>query len=290
MKVCTACSRFCKGEADICEICGQRICLENGISIFAPEVDQTDGYDPSYFTLLAELESKNFWFQQRNGIILDAISRYFKSAIKYLEIGCGTGFVLRGIQSRFPDWVIVGSELHSEGLRYATERVPDGCFLQMDARKIPFSLEFDLVGSFDVLEHIDDDTGVMRSVFDALKPGGGFIVTVPQHMFLWSQQDELAHHVRRYEPGEMERKLRQAGFDILRSSSFVTLLLPAMMLSRRTSKINNISIDPVRELKLGKFVNSLGRLLMGVDRHLMKLGFNLPIGGSRIVIARKPLQ
>ena len=63
----------------------------------------------------------------------------------------------------------------------------------------------------------------------ALRPGGGFFVTVPQHPALWSPQDEHAHHVRRYGGRDLRRQGRGGGFEVLRMTSFVSLLLPMMV-------------------------------------------------------------
>ena len=63
---------------------------------------------------------------------------------------------------------------------------------------MPFQGEFDIVGAFDVLEHIENDELVMQGVRNALRPGGLFLVTVPQYQWMWSALDEIVHHKRRY--------------------------------------------------------------------------------------------
>ncbi|MGH8061444.1 MAG: hypothetical protein ACREO7_05465, partial [Pseudoxanthomonas sp.] len=122
----------------------------------------------------------------------------------------------------------------------------------------------------------------------ALRPEGGLLVTVPQHPFLWSSQDEAARHVRRYRSGELEEKIRGAGFEVLRSTSFMTLLLPAMLGSRLFNRMSESARrDPLRELRIGTLANRIGDLLMRGDRALVSAGFDLPFGGSRIIAARK---
>jgi len=115
----------------------------------------------------------------------------------------------------------------------------------MDARKIPFEEEFDVIGLFDVIEHIEEDDLVLSQVNSALKSNGVVIITVPQHMCLWSAADEYACHIRRYSKYEIEQKITNAGFEILRSTSFVTLLLPALFLSRMQKSQSKILI-PLR--------------------------------------------
>nr|VFK12098.1 MAG: Putative methyltransferase [Candidatus Kentron sp. LPFa]VFK28151.1 MAG: Putative methyltransferase [Candidatus Kentron sp. LPFa] len=55
----------------------------------------------------------------------------------FLEIGCGTGFVLSGIAEAFPEAKLVGTDAFSAGLAYAARRVPGAALYQMDARCLP---------------------------------------------------------------------------------------------------------------------------------------------------------
>jgi trans-aconitate methyltransferase len=161
------------------------------------------GFKNHYFKELVDLEASNFWFCARNKIILWAIYKHSSKFKNFLEIGCGTGFVISAIAKRFPNSKITGSEYLEEGLIYARQRMPTINFLQIDARKIPYQSEFDTLGIFDVLEHIQDDELVLEQMHKALKPGGILYITVPQHRWLWSLFDDYACHVRRYSNAEL---------------------------------------------------------------------------------------
>ena len=100
-----------------------------------------------------------------------------------------------------------GSDLFCEGLTYAQERTPNATLIQMDARRIPFRDEFDVIGDFDVREHVEEDDVVFGQMFRATKRGGGIMVTVPQHRFLWSAADVFGHHRRRYTGKELVKKV-----------------------------------------------------------------------------------
>ena len=222
---------------DVCPNCGSVVEVRDGLVIYAPDLtDESEGFKAEYFDELARLEGRNFWFRARNRIIQDMFADHMPSDGEMLEIGCGNGFVLRGLRTAFPNAILMGSEIFLNGLRNASALFPEVPLMQMDARDIPYSEHFDAIGAFDVLEHIEADGTVLAQTFKALKPGGHLIVTVPQHMFLWSPLDEYAHHFRRYARGEIERKMLESGFEVRRSTSFVTLLLPAMVASRLIKK------------------------------------------------------
>ena len=157
----------------------------------------------------------------------------------------------------------------------------------MDARKIPFYNEFDIIGVFDVLEHIEEDSTVLSQIFSALKPNGLLFVTVPQHMWLWSVSDDYACHVRRYSSREIHKKIEDAGFNVLRSTSFMSFLLPVMMVSRLFKKKKLEQFDPTDELKIPAWMNSLFLKILTLERMLIKCGINFSLGGSRLIIAKK---
>lgn len=264
----------------------------DGVKCYAPHLAfENADYPTGHFNLLFELESKNFWFRARNNILINVFSKFCRTSnlIKVLEIGCGTGYVLSGL-SKFKNFNLFGAEVYLDGLKYAKQRLPDIDFLQADIRSIPFKSEFDAVGAFDVLEHIDEDTKVMQSVCECLKPGGLFFISVPQHKWLWSSQDETALHKRRYSRKEIIEKLEKSGFLLMFVTSFVFTLFPLMFLSRFTRKNkqgfvkSEYSYD---ELILPPIVNSLFRFFMYVDEALIKMGFSLPFGGSLLIVARK---
>jgi SAM-dependent methyltransferase len=274
----------------LCSDCGRSPAVIAGLKAFAPAMAaENEGFRKEYFPELAGLEAGNFWFRARNELIVWAMKRYFPDCTKFLEIGCGTGFVLSRIRGEYPAIELVGSEISSAGLEFAAARVPSADFYQMDARGIPFRGEFDVIGAFDVLEHIDEDESVIAQVCKALRPGGGFLATVPQHKSLWSQQDVHAHHARRYSADELCRKVEAAGFEVVRMVSFVSLLLPMMVASRlRMRSDRSVSeFDALETLRLSAPVNRALEAVMSVERMLIRHGVSLAVGGSLLLVARK---
>jgi len=256
--------------------------------MFASQLaDTVSGIDPAVFDELAELEAGYFWFVTRSELIVGLANKYFPDARRFLEIGCGTGTVLRGLaESR--EWErLVGSELHPSGLAHARQRLPSGVeFVQMDARDIPAVDAFDLTGAFDVIEHIADDEKVLRALRAATRTGGGTIIAVPQHPWLWSRADDLAYHERRYRRGELEAKLRRNGFEILFSSSFTAVLLPLMAASRLCGAGKGLEEDPFREFRINPRLNTLLTTILRAEVRMTLAGWRWPAGGSRVVVAR----
>jgi SAM-dependent methyltransferase len=158
----------------------------------------------------------------------------------------------------------------------------------MDARQIPFEAEFDVIGAFDVLEHIKEDELALSQVFRATKPGGGIVLTVPQHPWLWSTLDDFGCHKRRYSRSELVGKVGRAGFSVLRVTSYVSLLLPLLLLSRLGQRQPKDNCDVMGEFEISTFVNLSLEKVLNLERALVKLGLSFPAGGSLLVIAQRP--
>lgn len=256
--------------------------------MFAPALaDTVSGFDPISFEKLIRVEATNFWFVPRNELIVGLANRYFPSARRYLEIGCGNGAVLRALaESRKWDR-IVGTELHPTGLAHARKRLPAEVELaQVDATAIPAASAFDLTGAFDIVEHVADDEAVLRGLRRATIDGGGTIIAVPQHPWLWSRADEIGHHQRRYRRGELEAKMRRNGFEIIFSSSYTALLLPLMAASRFQARRSQDDKDVEREMTPSSFVNATLTAILRAEVRLTLVGLRWPVGGSRIVVAQ----
>lgn len=288
MKVCLRCTANFEHAGWHCEACGYTPPLIAGFPAFAPALAAgNQGYDPAYFADLYSLEAHNYWFRARNALLTWTLRKYFRAARMFLEIGCGTGFVLAGVARAMPQLTVHASEVSSSGLPFAAQRAPHAELFQMDARAIPFVEHFDVVGLFDVLEHIEEDAAVLAQAHRAIRRGGGLVITVPQHPFLWSQYDEHAHHVRRYAARELRAKVLRAGFRVVMMTSFVSLLLPLMMLTRRLQMKPVADYDVLADLRVGRFSNFVLETILAIERALIRIGIRFPAGGSLLLVARR---
>jgi len=265
----------------------------DGFRCYAPELAfASSDYPAEGFAATARIEAGSFWVQSRNRVLRGVIERFTDRSrrLAMLEIGCGIGGVVAELR-RLDHLQLTGSELSIEGLRYARARFPDVDFIQLDATAVPFRADFDVIGAFDVLEHIEADEQVMRGVHDALRPDGLFIITVPQYPWMWSALDESVCHKRRYRRSELLRKLRDNGFHVLFCSSFVTALFPAMaasrLLGRGKSGHGSGEEALAAQLTLPPLVNRVFDWIMRLDELALRAGVSLPFGGSLLAVARK---
>jgi SAM-dependent methyltransferase len=290
MKLCLACEGRFESDEWTCPSCGYRPAAHDEVFQFAEDSASAQaGFKAEYFARLAAIEPGHFWFRARNALIQWALRKYFPNAKSFLEIGCGTGYVLGGIRENFPGIRLAGCDIFTDGLILAKARLPGMELYQMDARRIFFECEFDVVAAFDVLEHIVEDESALAQMFNAARPGGGLLLTVPQQRYLWSASDRFAMHQRRYSRAELRAKVQGAGFEIQRITSFNSLLLPLMILSRMQQKRPG-DLQPWRELEINPMLNKTLESVLTVERLIITNGVSFPAGGSLLLIGRKAVN
>lgn len=288
MRACVRCGSTVVDADWRCGRCGDRPEVVGGFLSFAPELAQrARTFDPSLFATLAAIEPESFWFHARNELIAALLRAHFPGARWLLELGCGTGFVLSYLERTFPVVETAGCDVFVEGLDWARRRLARSMLFQADAAHIPYRDHFDVIGAFDILEHVGDDLAVLRAIHGALAPSGIVVLTVPQHRWLWSRADDLAHHERRYDANGLRGKAIDVGFTVERQTSFVMALLPLMLASRLVQRLVKRH-GVMAELQLPAVLDRPLRLVMAAERALIRSGLSLPVGGSLALVARKP--
>jgi SAM-dependent methyltransferase len=237
-----------------------------------------------------QIEDHSFWFRYRNAYVVDAVGR-FPPAGPIFDIGGGNGFVARGLAAAgFPTIVV---EPGPTGARNAQARglSPVICAALDDAGFRPGSLP--AAGFFDVLEHIEDDRAAVASLSTLLPVGGRVYLTVPAYQWLWSSEDDLGGHHRRYTRASLARLFARAGFIVEHSTYiFWPLPLPILLVRVIPARLGirpKVDLDAIRnELKPkeGIGVRALTSLL-DVERWWLARGGIVPFGGSCLMVARK---
>jgi SAM-dependent methyltransferase len=152
----------------------------------------------------------------------DVVEQFPAPGVIY-DVGGGNGYMTRALKDAGHPTVLV--EPVEQGARTAFQRglQPVVNSTLEHAEFPPGSLP--AVGMFDVLEHVDDDLGMLREIRDLLAPGGRLYLTVPAHPRLWSAHDDEAGHRRRYTSSSLRAVVADAGLTIERSSLMFSILL-----------------------------------------------------------------
>ena len=271
----------------------QKYTIVEGIKCFSPGVaNDYANYPDSGFDLTDENSEKSFWVSSRNRLFKRMVEDHIapEGKTKFLEVGCGVGGFIQQIAGN-DNLEITGSEIYLKGLKYAQKKLPDVEFIQFDVTSGTIDEQFDIISAFDVIEHIEDDGVALSNINKMLNQNGTFIITVPQHMFLWSRLDEIVNHKRRYSRRELSTKLQENGFTISYASSFLFILFPLMVVSRLFDKGGDNSHSPETELEkrvtFSGVLNYLFDSLMRIDETLIHLGISLPFGGTLLIVAEK---
>lgn len=144
----------------------------------------------------------------------------------------------------------------------------------------------DLVLLMDVLEHVDNDVGLLQEYMCKVPGGSHFLITVPAFQFLWSGHDDFLEHKRRYTLNQVEVMARKAGLDIKFSMYYFGFVFPIAATLRLVSKLRK-NDNPARSqlAKHSPLVNSILGALCASELHLMH--FNKFAGLSIFCLAKK---
>lgn len=233
---------------------------------------------------LRDLQDHHWWFVGRRRIVAKLVERFvpLPRAARVLEAGCGYGGNL-AMLGNLGD--VDAFEFDDDARAHAATllRRPVGFGRLPDA--IGFEHErFDLIAMLDVLEHIDDDVGSLRTLGERLAPGGSLLLTVPAVPWLWSDHDVLHQHKRRYTRALLTRRLHEAGLEIAGIGYFNALLFPLALAQRLWARLaggggvdHSAPPEPLNAILTGIF--SLESRILG------RVPF--PIGLSLFAVARK---
>jgi methionine biosynthesis protein MetW len=240
-------------------------------------------------------EDKHWWFASRTRALHAMMDRVLPGrTLRLLDVGCGAGNMIHHL-GRYGQ--VKGVEIDPRPVGVARQRGYD--VEQGDASQgLAYDdASFDAVTALDVIEHNQDDLSILREMHRVLAPGGHAIITVPAFMWLWSHNDDINAHIRRYTAEELRRKLLAAGFRVRRlafNNFFVFPMAAALILLRRRRgqepelASHHLSQDEyqVEMEPASPLVNALLTGVGWLEAQLLRR-VNLPIGTSMIVIAEK---
>lgn len=229
------------------------------------------------------------------------IARKLLGGKRFLDVGAGNGEFLKQLSRLgFKGESIDLSDEAVEFAKYNLRSEKDVIVKKGNIFTFKTTEKYDVVFSFETLEHIEDDELAMQKIFALLKPNGTFVMSVPAHMEEWSKIDEMKGHQRRYEHKELEDKLKNSGFVI---KNFYSYGFPILWLIRGLSNSGNFLRSKTQHL--GKKERSLessiqreynpklkfiveNKLIMLPLFKIMDLFLNTDLGLGYIVVSKKP--
>ncbi len=241
--------------------------------------------EESNFELYETLPEKLWWIKSRNNLIKRLLKKHLKNKkARILDLGCGTGFNFPAIKKFDTCYGLdISKSALEQAKKYDYKKLYEG-----DALKTPFKENvFDAVLCMDLVEHLEEDVELLKEVKRTLKPNGICLFTVPAYKFLWSKDDELAHHVRRYTKKQIKQKIKKAGFKIkLLSYRYFFLFLPTLMLftyqKLKKNAKNSLDYGPKKGL-MNKIMYSIGSF----ENYLLSKKIKFPFGAGIIGIIQK---
>ncbi|MEY3173180.1 MAG: hypothetical protein RLZZ436_1094 [Planctomycetota bacterium] len=244
-----------------------------------------EGNDACYL-----FEDDSFWFQHRNRVITELVSR-FSPQSTFFDIGGGNGCVSNALQQAGIDTVLV--EPGPAGARNARKRGLSNV-IQSTLEDAGFAeRSISAAGVFDVVEHIEQHDHFISNLGRFLQPNGLLYITVPAFRFLWSFEDEYAGHFRRYTTRSLTELLTRNGFTVNYCGYLFSFLLPPILLLRsipcRLGLRKTVSVEVARKEHSGgsRITRQLTNSLLNRELHSIRRLKQIPFGSSCIAVATK---
>jgi SAM-dependent methyltransferase len=212
------------------------------------------------------------------------------------DIGCSSGYLLEDLRRAHPDATLIGVDLIASGLRKAHALVPQARLLQGDACALPLrDACLDAALSANLLEHLPDDVAALSELRRVLRPGALAVVVVPAGPGVYDYYDRFLGHERRYGNGELARKGRAVGLEVLRDVHLGSLLYPPFWLvkQRNRRRFSQLDGEALRLRVAGDIAGTghsrVGALACRLEQWMLRAGLSLPFGIRGLTVLRRPV-
>ena len=218
-----------------------------------------------------------------------------EATASFLEVGCGQG-ALGARLSRVFNYVAYEPDVAS--FRVAEKRLRfagSGRILNSFLPNSP-DRQFDNVGAFEVLEHIEDDLEALRMWRGWIRPGGRLLLSVPAWPHRFGPGDEAVGHFRRYEPEQLKHVVGEAGYgeiEVVMYGFPLGYLLEAtrdrIAGGRTNGPMDERTAASGRSMQPGIRLGALTRPATLPFRVVQRAFRATPIGTGLVLAARRPM-
>jgi ubiquinone/menaquinone biosynthesis C-methylase UbiE len=232
-----------------------------------------------------KVEATHWWFVVRRAIVDMLFKKYgIGPASRILDVGCNYGYFVGDLQKKgFTN--AYGTDISAEAIGYGKQQGINN-LSTATADRLPFSDgEFDATLALDVIEHIEDDRAALKEIARVTKKGGYFFVMVPAYMWMWSLQDEVALHFRRYTKKTFRAASEGSGFRIVDMTYFNTLLFVPIVVIRMLERLMKVNRSSDFELN-NTFTNTVLKAIFGLETRLLRF-MKFPFGVSLLIVLQK---
>lgn len=244
---------------------------------------------PEQYERYYKLEDNYWWFIGMRDILLRSLKNIFKNYkdeknIRILDIGCGTGMVIRDLE-RFGN--VIGLDNETRALEFCKKRGIDKLILG-DGNHLPFKENvFDLITAFNIIEHVDNDTGLIKGINRVAKNNSWVAISTAAFNFLWSQHDIVNKHKRRYTKGKLKDIIRKH-LAVKKITYLNCILFPFIWLGIILTNLLKVKLHNPSSgfYPVPKFINKILIFILRLESVLLQK-FNLPFGVSLLCIAKK---
>ena len=247
--------------------------------------------DIKEYEKMKQVENVHWWFVARREIVMHMYRTFCldkREKQKICDVGCGMGVMLKAL-SQYGE--VSGIDMEEYAVSYCRKLVGQNGEKYIKKGVLPESNpfetgDFSTVLALDVLEHIEDDSEAVKSIWAMLEPDGKVLITVPAFKGLWGYNDEFVHHKRRYTTKQLRDLLQSSGFDVLKISYYNFWLSPVIWIVRKIKNLLQIKKDDLGEKVTDNFINRvLYKIFKSEAAYLEKREF--PFGVSIICVARR---
>jgi SAM-dependent methyltransferase len=190
-----------------------------------------------------------------------------RHADEVLDVGAGSGFF-----SRLLLRAGVAEKAVCVDTAYAADRMELSDGKPMRFVREARTVSQDLILMMDVIEHVDDDVGLIRQYTDGMPRQGTVLIAVPAYKFLWSGHDVFLEHKRRYTRASLHRAIEAAGLTVVRTRFFFSLLFPLICAVRLWGRYRRTvgQFRPQSDLRVhGDRTNTALTAIHEVERHTL---------------------